>query len=315
MSDQSERKQPDAPAAEQASCGGDCGAGPEASRVGVYICRCGGNISDVVDVERVAEAARQIPGVSTAEVHTFMCSDPGQQMITEDIVKGKVDHVVVASCTPFLHEATFRGAVTRGGMNPYLYEHANLREQCSWAHRHEPEAATEKAIRMVAAAVAKAQHDEPLDQIRLPNHRTALVVGGGIAGMKAAADLAACGIRVVLVESAGTLGGRLVDRGAVYPTETDAEQIVIDLRAEIETSSHIEVLLNSRVKSITGFVGNFQVAIEGDFGPGGERRTTELTAGALVVATGFHPYVPADGEFLYAAEPGVVTMTDFIHIL
>ena len=118
-------------------------------RVGVYICRCGGNISDVVDVERVAEAARQIPGVAIAKVHTFVCSDPGQQTISNDIAEEKLDRVVVASCTPFLHETTFRGAVARGGMNPYLYEHVNIREQCSWAHRHDPAGATAKAIRMI----------------------------------------------------------------------------------------------------------------------------------------------------------------------
>jgi heterodisulfide reductase subunit A len=315
MSDQAEEKKSITPAAGPATeCGPSCAASG-AGRVGVYICRCGGNISDVVDVERVAAAARLMPGVSTAEVHTFMCSDPGQHVITSDILESKVDRIVVASCTPFLHESTFRGAAARGGMNPYLYEHANIREQCSWAHKHEPEAATDKAIRMVAAAVAKARWDEPLDQIRLPNHRTALVVGGGIAGMKAAADLAAVGIRVVLTESAATLGGRLNARGAVYPTEADAEKIVAGLRAEIESSPNVEVLLNSRIKAITGFVGNFQVTIEGGFGPGGETRTTDLTAGVVVVATGFHPYVPADGEFLYATEPAVVAMPDFIQLL
>jgi heterodisulfide reductase subunit A len=284
-------------------------------KVGVYICRCGGNISDVVHVERVAEAARRLPGVATAQVHTFMCSDPGQQLIAEDIGKQGVNRVVVASCTPFLHESTFRGAVSRGGMNPYLYEHANLREQCSWAHRHDKAGATEKAIRMVAAAVAKARCNEPLDQIRLPNHRIALVVGGGIAGMKAASELAGCGISVVLVEQSDALGGRLIDRGAVYPAQADADQIVAELRNTVERDRHIEVLLRSRVKSISGFVGNFQVEIEGAFGPAGAVAATALTAGALIVATGFHPYVPAEGEFLYAVEPSVVTMPDFIQIL
>jgi heterodisulfide reductase subunit A2 len=287
----------------------------EQAKVGVYICQCGGNIGDVVDVERVAEAARQMPGVATAKIHTFMCSDPGQAMITEDLTTQGVNRVVVASCTPFLHESTFRGAVVRGGMNPYLYEHANLREQCSWAHRHDPAGATEKAIRMVAAAVGKARADAPLDQIRLPNHRIALVVGGGIAGMKAAAELAGCGLRVVLVESSGALGGQLLGRGAVYPTETDAIQIVAELRNEVEGNSHVEVLLNSRVKTVTGFVGNFRVTIEGEFGPLGQKATTSLTAGALIIATGFHPYVPAEGEFLYATEPGVVTMPDFIQLM
>lgn len=307
MSDRAEGK--------QAEITPGCERCEEQAKIGVYICQCGGNIGDVVDVERVAEAARQIPGVATAKIHTFMCSDPGQQMITEDILTHGVNRVVVASCTPFLHESTFRGAVVRGGMNPYLYEHANLREQCSWAHRHDPAGATEKAIRMVSAAVGKARRDAPLDQIRLPNHRIALVVGGGIAGMKAAAELAGCGVHVVLVESTGALGGRLLGRGAVYPTEADAEEIVAELRKEVESNAHIEVLLNSRVKTVSGFVGNFQVTIEGKFGPEGQSAMTSLTAGALIIATGFRPYVPAEGEFLYATEPGVVTMPDFIQLL
>ncbi len=205
MSDRAEGK--------QAEITPGCERCEEQAKIGVYICQCGGNIGDVVDVERVAEAARQIPGVATAKIHTFMCSDPGQQMITEDILTHGVNRVVVASCTPFLHESTFRGAVVRGGMNPYLYEHANLREQCSWAHRHDPAGATEKAIRMVSAAVGKARRDAPLDQIRLPNHRIALVVGGGIAGMKAAAELAGCGVHVVLVESTGRAGRKVAGAG------------------------------------------------------------------------------------------------------
>jgi heterodisulfide reductase subunit A2 len=287
----------------------------ENDRVGVYICRCGGNISDVVDVESVAAAAQQMPGVAMAKVHTFMCSDPGQQMISEDIAEHGVNRVVVASCTPFLHETTFRGAVERGGMNPFLYEHANLREQCSWAHRHDPEGATEKAIRMVSAAVGKARTSKPLDQIRLPNHRTALVVGGGIAGMKAALELTGNGVSVVLVETTKSLGGRLNGRGAVYPSEKEGDDIVADMRRQIESNPRIEVLLNSRVTDVSGFVGNFQFTVEGAFGQSGRQAKVAATAGVLVIATGFHPYVPTSGEFLYGVEPCVVTMPDFIELL
>jgi heterodisulfide reductase subunit A len=284
-------------------------------RVGVYICRCGGNISDVVDVERIAAAAQQMPGVATAKIHTFMCSDPGQQMIAEDIAEHGINRVVVGSCTPFLHETTFRGAVERAGLNPYLYEHANLREQCSWAHRHDPQGATEKAIRMVSAAVGHARAARPLDQIRLPNHRTALVVGGGIAGIKAALDLARDKVRVVLVETSGALGGQLIARGAVYPSEAEADEIVGQMRAEIEKDPRIQVLLNSRVASVSGFIGNFNATVEGALGPAGEQMTVPIAAGVLVVATGFHPYVPANSEFLYGEEPGVVTMPEFIQMM
>lgn len=192
-------------------------------KIGAYICLCGGNISDVVDVERVAETVRLIPGVTTSKVHTFVCSDPGQHLISDDILAENLDRVVVASCSPFLHEQTFRGAVARGGMNPYLYEHVNIREQASWAHRYDPAGATSKAIRMISAAVGKLRHAVPLDQIKLPNHRRALVIGGGIAGLKAAVDLAGRGIKVLLVEASAQLGGHLNDRGKVYPSECYAE--------------------------------------------------------------------------------------------
>ncbi len=288
---------------------------PPEPRVGVYICQCGGNISDVVDVDRMAEVTRLIPGVALAKVHTFMCSDPGQQSITEDILSEGLDRVVVASCTPFLHEETFRGAVSRGNMNPYLYEHVNIREQVSWAHKHDPKGATDKAIRLVSAAVGKLRYAQPLEQIRLPNHRKAVVIGGGIAGMKAAAELAAQGIHVVLVESSDRLGGRLNERGAIYPTEVQASVLVNQLRDRVENNPNVEMLLDSQVSSVTGFVGNFQITVEGRFGPSSQSASINITAGAIVVATGFLPYVPQDGEFLYRTEPGVLTTPEFIQLL
>lgn len=284
-------------------------------RVGVYICRCGGNISDVVDVDRVAEVSRHIPGVVVAKVNTFCCSDPGQNTISQDIQAEKLNRVVVASCSPFLHELTFRGAVLRGGLNPYLYEHANIREQGSWAHKHDPAGATAKAIRMIAAAVGKLQYSAPLDQIRLPNHRKALVIGGGIAGMKAAADLAGRGIPVLLVESAGRLGGRLNQWNRVFPTDAPAGQLISKLQAQLDDNPLVEILLNCKVTAVSGFVGSFQVTIQGPIGPGGSAASAQATVGAIVMATGFRPYVPSDGEFLYKKDPGVVTMPEFIDLL
>ena len=280
-------------------------------RVGVYICRCGGNISDVVDVERVAETARLIPGVAIAKVHTFVCSDPGQHLISNDILQENLDRVVVASCSPFLHEQTFRGAVRRGGMNPYLYEHVNIREQASWAHKHDPAGATTKAIRMIAAAVGKLRHAQPLDQIKLPNHRQALVIGGGIAGMKAAADLAGRGIHVLLVELSQRLGGRLNERGQIYPSEQVADKLVAELSQQVHKNPNIDVLLDSKVTAVAGFIGNFRVVVEST-DPAVDARRLEATVGAIVMATGFRPYMPQDGEFLYGPEPCVLTMPEFI---
>lgn len=284
-------------------------------RIGVYICRCGGNISDVVDVERVAETVRLIPGVTTAKVHTFVCSDPGQHMISNDILEENLDRVVVASCTPFLHEQTFRGAVARSGMNPYLYEHVNIREQVSWAHKHDPEGATAKAIRMIAAAVGKLRYAHPLDQIKLPNHRRALVIGGGIAGMKAATDLAARGIRVLLVETAKQLGGHLNQWGQVYPSERPAAEIVAELAARVQRDPGIEVLLGWKIAEVAGFIGNFKVAIESLYPIVGKQTRAEATVGAIIMATGFRPYVPQNGEFLFQADPCVVTLPEFIQAM
>ncbi len=284
-------------------------------KIGVYICRCGGNISDVVDVERVAETVRLIPGVTTAKVHTFVCSDPGQHLISDDILAENLDRVVVASCSPFLHEQTFRGAVARGGMNPYLYEHVNIREQASWAHRHDPAGATSKAIRMISAAVGKLRHAVPLDQIKLPNHRRALVIGGGIAGLKAAADLAGRGIKVLLVEASEQLGGHLNDRGKVYPSERYAEELVIELTHRVRHNPNIEVLLGSKVTAVSGFIGNFKIAVEPLLPSESAAPRVEAVVGAIIMATGFRPYVPQDGEFLYRTEPCVVTMPEFIQMM
>ena len=284
-------------------------------RIGVYICRCGGNISDVVDVEHVAETARLIPGVAIAKVHTFVCSDPGQQTISNDILQENLDRVVVASCSPFLHETTFRGAVSRGGMNPYLYEHVNIREQASWAHKHDPAGATSKSIRMIAAAVGKLRHAVPLEQIKLPNHRRALVIGGGIAGMKAAADLAGRGIKVLLVEISDQLGGHLNDRGRVYPSEHSAEELVAELKRAVRQNANIEVVLSSKVTAVSGFIGNFKIAVESARSAEATTPTLEAVVGAIIMATGFRPYVPQDGEFLYRTEPCVVTMPEFIQLM
>ena len=149
-------------------------------KVGVYVCRCGGNISDHVDVAQVCDEARKVPGVVVAREDMFLCSDPGQDLIIEDLKNGTIDRVVVASCAPDLHEMTFRNAILRAGANPYVYEHANIREQVSWVHHGKK--ATDKAARLVAAASAKAKQLQPLEPIRVEAKRQAVVIGGGIAG-------------------------------------------------------------------------------------------------------------------------------------
>ena len=230
-------------------------------KIGVYVCHCGGNISDVVDVDRVAAEAAQLHGVAVARHVMFMCSDEGQNTIVEDIETLGLDRVVVAACTPKLHEATFRRAVIRGGMNPYLFWPANVREQASWAHPHNPEAATEKAIALVRAAVAKAELLEPLDMVRVAAVHRALVIGGGVAGLRAALDLARQGLGVTLVEKSPFLGGRSVQLHTVFPTEDLARPLVHRLIAEATAQPNLTILTSTEVTGLTGYVGDFKATL------------------------------------------------------
>ncbi len=284
-------------------------------RVGVYVCKCGGNISDVIDVEAVAEAAGRIPGVTKARVNTFMCSDPGQQAIEEDIKQEGLNRIIVASCSPFLHEQTFRGVLERAGLNPYLYEHVNIREQGSWSHKGDPAGATAKAVRMIAAAVGKLDLATPLEKIHLPNRQRALIIGGGIAGMKAAVDLAGRGIEVLLVEKGDRLGGRLNDLGPVFISGRPAQEIIDRLQREATDHPKIEILTRAQVKAVKGFIGNFEITVERQGEPGDEAGSTQHTAGVLIVATGFEPYVPGEGEFGYRQAPEVLTMPEFVALM
>ncbi len=303
------------------------GAEPEPVRIGVYVCRCGGNIGDVVDTEAIVKAAQSIPGVATAKVHTFMCSDPGQATIAEDIQKEKLNRVVVASCSPSLHELTFRTAVQRGGLNPYLYEHVNIREQDSWVHKHDPAGATAKALRMIAAAVGKLRHAEPLERIGITNHRQALVIGGGIAGLKAAAGLAGKGIPVILVEQTAALGGRVASLARTFPREADGAELVKSLAAEVIGHPLVRIFTQARVAAVSGFIGNFDVRItvepKADAPEiAGVRLATpaqeeEICAavGTIILATGFDPYTPARGEYGFAEQSAVVALPDFLRHL
>lgn len=186
-------------------------------RIGVFVCHCGTNISATVDVEKVAETARYMPGVVLAMDYKYMCSEPGQAVIRDAIKEHNLDRVVVASCTPRMHEPTFRKTAAMAGLNPYLVEMANLREQCSWVHS-DKEVGTEKAIDLVRMAVAKVAKDVALFPSTIPINKRALVIGGGIAGMQAALDIADCGHQVTLVERESTIGGKMAMLDKTFPT-------------------------------------------------------------------------------------------------
>jgi heterodisulfide reductase subunit A len=233
----------------------------DGERVGVYVCHCGGNIADVVDVDAVAAEAALLDNVAVARHVMFMCADEGQQTIIEDIKNLGLDRVVVAACTPKLHETTFRKAVIRGGLNPYLFLPANIREQASWAHPHSPKAATEKASALVRAAVAKARLLEPLDMIRVPAVHRVLVIGGGVAGLRAALDLARQDLDVVLVEKSPFLGGRAAQLHTVFPTEDLARPLVHRLIGDVVAQPNVTILTGTEVTGLTGFLGDFKVTV------------------------------------------------------
>jgi heterodisulfide reductase subunit A len=186
-------------------------------RVGVFVCDCGTNIASVVDTEKVAAAARQFPGVVFATTYKYMCSDPGQELVRNAIKEQELEQVVIASCSPRMHEKTFRKAVEDGGINAYMFEMVNIREQDSWVH-HDREQATQKAIALVRMAVSKVLRNQPLQVSTIPVTRKALVIGGGIAGMQAALDIAEAGHQVVLVEKEASIGGKMTQLDKTFPT-------------------------------------------------------------------------------------------------
>lgn len=187
-------------------------------RVGVYICHCGSNIAGVIDPKEVAEFASHLPGVVRATDTHYACADTGQTLIKDDIKKYKLNRVVVSACSVRMHEPTFRAAVAEAGLNPFLMEMANIREQCTWAHGHDPQGALEKAKDLTAAAIAKASFLSPLDMIKVPVTKKAMVIGGGVAGITCALDLAEQGIKTVLVEKQPTIGGVMAQLNKTFPT-------------------------------------------------------------------------------------------------
>jgi heterodisulfide reductase subunit A len=187
-------------------------------RIGVYVCHCGSNIAGVINPESVVEYVSMLPGVVHASDTLYACADSGQRLIKEDIKKHNLNRVVVAACSVRMHEPTFRAAVAEAGLNPFLMEMANIREQCTWAHGHDPKGALEKAKDITAAAVAKARFLNPLEMIKVPVTKKAMVIGAGVSGISAALDLADQGIETILVEKEPTIGGAMAQLNKTFPT-------------------------------------------------------------------------------------------------
>ncbi|MBE0517761.1 MAG: CoB--CoM heterodisulfide reductase iron-sulfur subunit A family protein [Thermoplasmata archaeon] len=272
-------------------------------RIGVFICHCGHNIASVVDVEEVVEYAKTLPWVAHAGHNLYSCSEEGLGSIKRSITENKLDRVVVAACTPRTHEPLFRRACEQAGINKYLFEFVNIREHCSWIHAKEPKEATEKAKKLVAMGVAKAALLKPQTESEAGVIPTAVVIGGGISGLVAAASLVEQGIETHLVEQTGRLGGLLCDITTIGPEGRDARTLVKDVVQRLEASPKAHIHRKARVSDVKGFIGSFEVTIEGCDGP------TKVPAGAIIVATGTREFVPT-GEYGFGKHPQVITQLE-----
>jgi heterodisulfide reductase subunit A2 len=282
----------------------------EQRRIGVFICHCGGNISDYVDVAKVRDALKDEADVVVSETTLFACSDGTQQEMVQAIKDERLDGLVVASCSPKLHQITFQGVSKRADLNPYSYTQVNVREQCSWAHTDDHEGATEKAIGLVRAGVAKTRLSKPLEPLVVKTLPRTMVVGGGVAGLRAAVGLADIGLGVVIVERASKLGGWVGELGPMYPNEHSGREQIDFLVAQVAKRPSITVLTDAELVAKSGSFGNYltEIRVQGQ----DEMVTAEV--GTIVVATGFDTYEPEVGEFGYGID-GVVTLPEFTKLI
>jgi heterodisulfide reductase subunit A len=301
------------------------------SRIGVFICHCGLNIAGTVDVERVAEEIRGYPGVAYSVDYKYVCSDPGQDLIKQAIAEHDLDGIIVAACSPTMHEVTFRKTATAAGLNPYLCEIANIREQCAWVHQSQPEEATAKAIETIKTIVEKVRYDESLVPLTLPLVKGALVIGGGIAGLQAALDIAGAGYPVILVEKESHLGGRMARLSGIYLNFDTASNLLASRIETVTNHPNIQVITEAEVEEVGGYVGNFTVKVRTFVNSGfvnsevvDSPESTNLRipnlrvydVGAIVVATGYDLY-PKErlGQYGGGQYPDVIDGLQFERML
>lgn len=276
-------------------------------KIGVFICHCGGNISDYVDVAQVRDAVKDEPGVVHADTSLFACSDGTQQDMIREIRERNLDGLVVASCSPKLHLVTFRGVAKRADLNPFQYTQVNIREQCSWAHTDDKVGATDKAIGLIKGAIAKTRESSALVPLVVETTPKTLVVGAGIAGMRAAIGLADIGLGVFLVEREKEVGGWVGKFGTMFAHDRDGRQMIESLLGGIRQRPSITLLTNAELTGKSGSFGNYdaEVTINEE-----TPEVLHVTVGSIVVTTGFEAYEPEAGEFGYGIE-GVLTLPDF----
>ena len=275
----------------------------EEPRIGVFVCHCGINIGGVVNVPEVVEYARKLPSVAYAEANVYTCSQDTQKLIRDKIVENKLNRVIVASCTPRTHEPLFKETVQEAGLNPYLFEMTNIRDQCSWVHMHEPKEATEKAKDLVRSIVAKAKLLKPLEKPLINVTPVGLIIGGGVSGMTAALELAGQGFEVHLVEREKELGGHLRTIHYLLGEHDDPKERLKGLSHSVMNNAKIHVYTGAEVTDVYGFVGNFKSKISLQSG-----EEKEIEHGIVIVATGAVEYKPK--EYLYGQNPEVVTQRE-----
>jgi len=270
-------------------------------RIGAFICHCGINIGGVVNVPEVVEFAKTLPNVVYAEENLYSCSQDTQDKIKQKINEEKLNRIVIASCTPRTHESLFQNTIKEAGLNPYLFEFVNIREQCSWVHMHEPEKATEKAKELVARGVARARYLNTIHESTVDITHSGLVIGGGIGGMTAALELANQGYDVYLIEKENELGG-LVKHIHYLLEKGDPQEYLENLIDQVKSHDKIKVYTNARIEDIQGFVGNFSIKINSN----GEQQ--QLESGTIIVATGGSEYKPE--EYMYGKDERILTQQE-----
>lgn len=276
----------------------------EEPRVGVFICSCGANIGAVVNVPEVAKYAMTLPQVIHSEHNLYTCSEAGLEAIKTAVKEHDINRVVVASCTPRTHEPLFRAACKEAGLNPYLFEMANIREHDSWVHPHEHEKATEKAKDIVRMAVARATLLEPQTEPEVEVKGASLVIGAGVAGMTAALSMANQGFRVYLIEKEKEPGGMTQKLYRLYPTLADASEVVNPLIESVKSHKNIEFMTSTTLKDVSGYVGNFNAILAGSDGD------REVSVGTVIVASGSSNYTPLNGVYEYGVNDHVVTQRE-----
>jgi heterodisulfide reductase subunit A-like polyferredoxin len=282
----------------------------KAKRIGVFVCHCGLNIAENVDVDVVVSQIARYPGVAHAENYIYMCSDPGQDVIRRAVRDKKLDSILICSCSPSLHQTTFRKVAEAEGINPFCCEIANIREQCAWPHNGDKETATRKALTIIRAGIEKLGRNTPLFPAVVPLTKRSMVIGAGIAGIRASLDIADAGYEVVLVEKCASIGGHVLQFNRTFPSDGLIGGQMDSLINRTARHTNIRTYLNSEIEETSGYVGQFKIKIKNNE----SGKITEETVGAIIIATGYD-LLPKNAIQEYASDADVLDGLQFEQLL